>query len=637
MAAKNNVKSIDGLRALAIAAVVAYHADQNLLPGGFFGVTVFFVLAGYLCTLSVARRLEGPRGFSYAGYIGQRILRLLPSMLAVVAVTTLLCVFVAPASLAKLKTDAPWALLFVQNIHYIVNEVSYFAAAGLPSPLTHFWYLGVLMQFYLAWPLVLLFTWKVGCSRKALCAGSLVLIVASTLGMALLYDPLGDTARIYYGPDTRAAELLMGALLALATRGEGLELSTLVLPEGLRRRFAGRGAQAAYDVAGALCLAGIVVLCVFVSGFEPFAYRGGMLLTALLSAVLIGVLARPGQGVLKTILGFAPLELLGKRSFAIYLWHYPLLIVMNPATRTTKLEWWQWVLEILAILAASEVSYRLFEAGSAARANKKASRHSAAPRGPVANILAQSKPALVVEALGVICALALCVMPAGAVEGEKPVSSGLTPEELKAQAEAAAEARELAKNQTFDLSGTYFEGTAFASAVDTINSTNFAVDSETGATTASVILVGDSVPADASAEFYEIFPNGYMDAVIGRQFYVGASVYQDVLASGHNGDVVVFSLADNGWVTIEQARELVGAVDSSKKVYFVTSRCPDAFCDNNNQVIWQVASEYDNVEVIDWYTESAGHDEWFWNDGTHVRPEGAEAYVMLLRRVIAGR
>ena len=155
MSSKQRNNAFDGLRAIAIAAVVIYHANQAWLPGGFFGVTIFFVLSGYLTTLSVARRLSSNEGFSYPRYLAERIGRLLPSMLLVVGSTLVLSLAFAPALLAKARADVLPSLLFFDNIHYVVNKVSYFTAAGLPSPLTHFWYLGLLMQFTVIWlPLV---------------------------------------------------------------------------------------------------------------------------------------------------------------------------------------------------------------------------------------------------------------------------------------------------------------------------------------------------------------------------------------------------------------------------------------------------------------------------------------------------
>ena len=603
------VGALDGLRVLAILAVLVYHANPSWLPGGYFGVTVFFVLTGYLTTLSIEREIGRAGRLDYPRFVLKRVTRLLPSMLAVVGVTTLLCVFLAPNLLPKVKSDAVPALLFVENVFYIVRKVSYFANAGLPSPLTHFWYLGVVMQFYVIWPLVLLGMRKVVRSRRTACSAVGILSVASAVLMAVLYDPAGDTARIYYGPDTRAAELLLGALAALWTGGRGLNLRAL---PAVGPRLKDAPAWTC-DAVALACLAGLGVMCFSLNGYSEFAYRGGMLLAAVLTAVLVSCLCRP-QSALAHVLGARPVAEAGKRAFAAYLWHYPLLVILNPATRTTEFPVWGWALEFLLIFACVEASYRLFEKGQGPR--ELAGR-------PMP--LGLAVPQVAFGALGVLCALVLLFVPISAEQ------TGVPTEMQQMSAE------EQQDNTTFDVSGTYFAGTAFAAAIDQINATSFTVDASTGATNASVILIGDSVPAGAITQFYKYFPNGYIDAQVGRQLYAGLDAYRQCQANGHDGDVVVWAIGDNGVARENQVKELIEAVDPSKHVYLCTVRVPLALQDMNNQLFKDVAAQYDNVDVIDWYAESAGHDEYFWSDGTHLRPEGAEAYILMLRKAITGR
>lgn len=639
------VGALDGLRVLAILAVLVYHANPSWLPGGYFGVTVFFVITGYLTTLSIEREIGRTGRLDYPRFVLKRVTRLLPSMLAVVGVSTLLCVFLAPNLLPKVKSDAVPALLFVENVFYIVRKVSYFANAGLPSPLTHFWYLGVVMQFYVVWPLVLLGMRKVVRSRRTACSAVGILSVASAVLMAVLYDPAGDTARIYYGPDTRAAELLLGALAALWTGGRGLNLRALPAVEP---RLKDAPAWTC-DAVALACLAGLGVMCFSLNGYSEFAYRGGMFLAAVLTSVLVSCLCRP-QSALAHVLGARPVAEAGKRAFAAYLWHYPLLVILNPATRTTELPVWGWALEFLLIFACAEASYQLFEKGQGPR--ELAGR-------PMP--LGLAVPQVAFGALGVLCALVLLFVPISAEQTGVPTEmQQMSAEEQQylAEQQAAAESAQSGENgdgsdatgegdgyqaepqqdnTTFDVSGTYFAGTAFAAAIDQINATSFTVDASTGATNASVILIGDSVPAGAITQFYKYFPNGYIDAQVGRQLYAGLDVYRQCQANGHDGDVVVWAIGDNGVARESQVKELIEAVDPSKHVYLCTVRVPLALQDMNNQLFKDVAAQYDNVDVIDWYAESAGHDEYFWSDGTHLRPEGAEAYILMLRKAITGR
>ena len=611
MPSTRKVPALDGLRILAIAAIIVYHANASWLPGGYFGVTVFFVLTGYLITLSVEREISRGKGFDYPRFILRRVTRMLPSMLVLVGVVALLCLLFSPALLPKVKSDAVPALLFFENIYYIVRNVSYFAAAGLPSPLTHLWFVGVTMQFYLVWPLLLLLLSRIFRRRSSAIKVVAVLALASAVAMAALYDPMGDTNRIYYGPDTRAAELLVGALCALVTRGRGWDLARIAKGTGRRSRSKTIDLPSwAYDLAGVAALAGIGVMMVTLNGYSEFTYRGGTFLAALLTAVAIGVVCRPSGSVLSRVLGLRPLAAAGARGFALYLWHYPLLLIMNPATRTTELPWWGWALELLAIVAAAELSYRLVERGTGA---------------PVA--LGQSRLALGLEAAALAGVLAVSVAPIQAEQTGVPV------DQQGGQSGVAFDP----ETQGYDLSGTYLAGTSFASAVDTINRLNYDVDVETGATDAQVLLVGDSVSLGAEAEFQRAFTNGWMNSEVGRQLGTGLDVYNQCVADGHGAGVVVFALGNNGVAREDQVRALIDAAGADKKVYLVTTRVPLPLQDVNNELFWNVASQYDNVQVIDWYAESAGHDEYFWDDGTHLRPEGAEAYVMMLRRAITGR
>ena len=589
---KRYIAGIDGLRLFAIIAIIIFHAKPAWLPGGYSGVTVFFVIAGYLLTVSVDRALSEKGSFSYLDHLKRRFMRLLPVMLAVVAVVAVVALIIARPLLPKMKDDVIPALLFFENWYYIVRNVSYFAAAGLPSPLTHFWYLAVMMQFSILWPLVLIVLDKLRVRRRARVIICLVLAIASQVVMAVLYDPQADTNRVYYGLDTRAGEMLMGAFAAeiapiLAYRKRSGER-----PGRQDRMVKPLVSDAVLTIAATVSLAVIVVFSLRVNGYSSFPYYGGFLLLAACSAVMVLAIVRE-TSIFSNLLQFA------------------------------------------IIAAVAEVSYRIFEA------KRTVSVSGGRRREATETIITGFPPvARVLSALGVVCALLLSVIPASSQQVAEPTPPPEAEQEAEPEEEPEGEKKPLspARERTFyPIDGTIFENTGFEPAIQAINRfTNYEIDEETGATNAPVILIGDSVPLGAEIQFNAMFPYGHMDAQVSRQLYTGPEILQSVWDQGIDGDVIVWSLGDNGVADEEDVRTLI-EMCGQRRVYLVTCRVPLALQDMNNELFYKVAADYDNCAVIDWYGTSAGHDEYFWDDGTHLRPEGADAYVLMLREAIVGR
>jgi len=626
--ATRRVGALDGLRVLAMLAIVIYHANVSWLPGGFLGVTVFFTLSGYLITDALLREVKRNGGsIDVFGFYARRLRRLVPLMICVVACTALACALFAPGLLAKMRGDAIPALLFYENWYYIVREQSYFAASGLPSPITHFWFLSVIVQFYLVWPWVVLFLTRVIRSRSTSARIVAVMALASAILAAVLFDPSGDPSRVYYGTDTRLAEILVGAWLAFVWPTDGMT--------GFGKAFVERLGTVAStiitDLLAVAALGAIGFLCVKTNGYSPILYRGGLLGVSVLTSIVIAAIVRPSS-VLALPLGIPPLVELAKRSFGIYLWHYPLLLIMNPATRTTALPWWGWALEALAIIVAVELSWRLIEEPIASllsgRQQSTSGSHSreeqTGSRGPAFLSLA------LLAVLAIAGGALIYIGPFWYEDGALQQVTDTTEHAGANQApQAQPEPRKPSESPREAVSS------AVERFEELLRKTEYTVDPTTGATDAPVILIGDSVPAGAVDMFYEIFPYGYIDAVVGRQLYEGDDIYLAHLAEGYDQRVVVFSCGDNGVAYEEDVVDLVESA-GSRQVYLVTTRVPLPLQDMNNALFYEVAARYDNCEVIDWYAESEGHDEYFWDDGTHLRPEGAYAYVMMLRRAICG-
>lgn len=654
------VTALDGLRVIAMLAIVVYHANASWLPGGFIGVSAFFTLSGYLIADSLLREIKRTGTIDVIGFYKRRILRLMPLMTAVVAITAILCALRAPQLLQKMRGDALPALLYFENWWYIFREQSYFAASGLPSPITHFWFLSVLGQFYLIIPWIVLILARVFPHKTGARRVIAVLMLASLVASIVLFDPQGDPSRVYYGTDTRLAEILVGVWLAYAWPTDGMTGIGRAVNDALPFSWA-------LDILAIAAFVALGFFSVRLNGYSPILYRGGLFGVSVLTALIIAAVTLP-QSLLAKVLGIKPFSVMAARSFGIYLWHYPLLLIMNPATRTTALTWQGWALEALAIVVAAELTYQLVE-------KPLARKRPTAPEDPrtaryVTNYnddrsYGLQRLKLVGLGLGgLVCAAAAVLLIVGPVwyhdgatdqartTAQSSSQEGSSQQQQQQDSQQAAQPSqpssegapaEVDNAATFTHVGENLnvEGHKAADAVvQTALSLErrihgYEIDPETGKTNAPVILIGDSVPAGAIDQFYEIFPYGYIDAEVGRQIYVADDVYLDAVANGNDKEIVVFASGDNGVADDDDMQHLLSAA-AGHKIYLVTVRVPLPLQDMNNALFYQYAEQYDNVEVIDWYAESEGHDEYFWDDGTHLRPEGAEAYVLMLRRAIIG-
>jgi peptidoglycan/LPS O-acetylase OafA/YrhL len=305
-----------------VAAVFCYHAGIAQVPGGLLGVDLFFVISGYLITGLLVGEHERTGRLAFGGFWGRRARRLLPAMLIMLAVTVLVWRFTATASvLLGLQRDAISTLFYYANWHFALAGQSYFDHLAAPSPLLHMWSLAVEEQFYLLWPLVVWLVMRgrtAGAGRRVLRVVCLVGTVLSTLALVIMTVTGGNLSRIYYGTDTRSLALLVGALLALYQP----------LDSGAPAKFWHRAGFALLGLAGA---AGIVWCFLKVPGQSPFLYHGGFLVVAILgAAILAGIVGAP-RGPLSAILVFPPLRQLGRISYAVYLWHWPVILFLTHA------------------------------------------------------------------------------------------------------------------------------------------------------------------------------------------------------------------------------------------------------------------------------------------------------------------
>ncbi|MDQ0418055.1 peptidoglycan/LPS O-acetylase OafA/YrhL [Croceifilum oryzae] len=348
------VPGLDGLRAFAVLAVVVYHLKINLFaPGGLIGVGIFFVLSGYLITDILITQWKHHRKIDLRDFWIKRARRLLPGLLFLLIVVVIGMTISNPSRLANLWGDLLASLLYITNWWFIVSDASYFSHFSAPSPLLHLWSLAVEEQFYLIWPFLLALGLGVIRKRKWMVMIILLGAFISALAMALLYQPgLLDQSRIYYGTDTRAFALLIGAVLAFYC-------SIQNIPEKIDTS---RRVKVGISLLGAGGFIILLWMILFTNEVDPFLYKGGMVLQCVATAALIMAIVYPSAKWFHRIWEWGPLRWLGIRSYGIYLWHFPVLALPLP----TILEGEEYaiiraVIQISAIIIIAALSWKFIE------------------------------------------------------------------------------------------------------------------------------------------------------------------------------------------------------------------------------------------------------------------------------------
>jgi peptidoglycan/LPS O-acetylase OafA/YrhL len=610
---------LDGLRALAVAAVLAYHGGYGGLPGGFLGVEVFLVISGYLITALLVSERAATGRVSLRDFFVRRARRLLPAVGVLLVVVTAVSVVALPDTLAALRGDVVSALLYVQNWHQIVADQSYFEAVGRPPLLRHLWSLAVEEQFYLVWPLLFAAGIKF-LGRKRLVVGVAVGAVASALWMAVLFTPGVDPTRVYYGTDTRASGLLIGVALAL------------VLPPWRMRAAVGAAARVVLDAAGVVALVGLVAIMATVGEFSAVLYRGGFFATGLLTAVLIAVVAHPAAR-LGTVLGVAPLRWIGLRSYGIYLWHWPVFMLTRPGVDVGWPGWLVVAVRLGLTVGIAELSYRYVEMpvrrGALGRGWARL-RNVADPADVVwrNRVIAYGLAGVLV--VGLLGGALVRAEPAGPPPWFVAVSAGVGPDVevtgvlslLPAPLAAAIVAAQTAPDP-----GPAAPGAGSAAADPALPPL----------VPGRVTMLGDSVMLGAIDDLGSaVTAEVTVDAAVSRQVDAGLSLLRLWRDTGYLGDVAVVHLGNNGIFTDEQFDEMMEILAGVPRVVVVTTRNTYTWQDSVNDVIARGAQRHPTVVVADWHAVSDPNRDWFWDDGMHVRPEGAEAYAGVVARAVSG-
>ncbi|GAA0850463.1 hypothetical protein GCM10008915_63540 [Bifidobacterium pullorum subsp. gallinarum] len=714
---------LDGLRALALIGVMGYHWNFGFAGGGFLGVSLFFVLSGYLITDILASQWHHQRRIDLKDFWIRRFRRLLPAMLLMLFILVVWVTLFDRSRLLTLRGEVLGAVTYISNWQFIYQQQSYFESFGPPSPLGHFWSLAVEEQFYLLWPLIMLAGLKLFPRRGQLFSFIAAGAAASALVMALIYQPGEDPSRVYYGTDTRAFGLLIGAGLAIVWPSWKLSLQ---VSTAVRRRL---------NLTGAAALLIILFMMWQVDRYDPFLYRGGMFLFSMAAAVLVAVLAHPAASISR-LLSWKPLLWVGVRSYGIYLWHYPVMILTSPASGSGDLSLPQVVLQITASVILAALSWKYVEEPIRHGGLKKLWLKVRSVRRRPASISLRgwivSLSSLIL--IGIFCTGMMSSVSDARTVGdiaamlniENPVleepepsqteepspdvppqgqqrypvgtSGNITPpaDVSSMQPEATREPRSGDDTKKDSLPDTEAvlgnndsivnedSGNALPAGDGTVSHQTNKVDGSSETTDSgnndktgkeiksenppqskdssdgsadgkdpnhtkpvnkdpqarpssksTITAIGDSVMLGVSPYLEKSLPGIHIDAVIGRQMRQADDLVPALKAQNRiDGGIIIIGLGTNGAFSKKDLDSLLRPLDSAKQIVLVNTRVPRDWEQNVNDMLAKAAAENPKVTLVDWYSASKDHPEYFRSDSVHLEPEGAAAYTSMLLQSI---
>ncbi|MBP1966125.1 acyltransferase family protein [Paenibacillus aceris] len=669
---------LDGIRALAVLAVIAYHLNWRWASGGFLGVSVFFVLSGYLITDMLLEERKNKHRIDLKTFWIRRIRRLLPAMLSMIVAVAVFLAITNITRLISIQGDIWSALTYTSNWYNIFHQVSYFESFGPPSPFGHLWSLAIEEQFYLLWPLLV-----IGLSRFfSPTRGKFVLLtlagaILSFISMVILYEPGTDPSRVYYGTDTRAFGLLIGASLAF------IWPSSKLADPNLRKN------SSWLDMTGAVGLMVVIYMFIRTGEYDQSLYTGGMLVLSFASTFVIAAAASPSSFV-STILGWKPLRWIGVRSYSIYLWHYPVILLTNPANPNTDTSYFVQFIQLTLSIGLAALSYSLVEnpfrsgnwhiwtkipgfclKGIAAlfqfrflmklsplvilvlicasylfnRTSTEVTLHSQS----LMNSAAVSSPAVQSPELtsAVLTSStevekapdSIDVVPTSPPKGKNspvltspvPASSpeGKNSPVMTVPVPAASPNAQITPEQT--------PAVPSASNTDRISQSEKKTASEnTSGTyklvslTQSVTAIGDSVMLGAAPVLEKMIAGIVVDGKVSRQLSQAPDMIKQFKTDKTLSGIVVIHLGTNGPFTSEQLDKLLEAIGEDRKIILINTRVPRKWQDTVNDALAAASKKHANVKLADWYSLSEDKSDWFVSDGVHLTTKGAEAYSKLI-------
>lgn len=593
------IEGLDGLRALAVVAVITYHADiQHFLPGGFLGVDVFFVISGFLISSILFRELNTTGTISFLDFYARRAKRLLPALLSVLFACTLYTVWFAQDAIKALQSDLPPALLYYSNFWQLMDAQPYFEHFGRPHALQHLWSLAIEEQFYFLWPpcLLILFRYR-RVLPLSLIVGTLSFCSFAWMAwLAIIHNIPYESQpeRLYFGTDTHAMGLLLGAFLATIFRpGEG-------------GAFGGGWFS---HVLGGAALVYLLGCFFFLDESTGFLYRGGFASVSLATVFLIQTAARHGS-LTNAIFQNCILSWLGKRSYSLYLWHWPVFVYFRPGEELPDNLFVASAVRLCLTIVLAHFTYEWIE--QPIRMNRLRAL------GQSGQLVFAMACVAIISAFGVLFL----------------TSSHLTSSKTTAAAPVAQAAAEAPHVSTAG------GGEGLPSNVPTVSPANPMTFISKGhepsgynmeLTDVRITALGDSVMLGAQQVLTHRLPISYLDAKVGRQGSDLLKLVKEIGGTKAVSDTVLIHIGTNGYIYEQNLKQIVQLFQDKKKLVFINVHANRRWTDDNNALLKKYQELHKNITLIDWNAISENHPEYFVKDGIHLTGSGMTAYANIIR------
>lgn len=577
------IPAIDGLRAISVIAVLLYHLTLPWWPGGFLGVDLFFVISGYVITRLILDSIERSSALDLRRFYRSRIRRLFPALIFMVVTTTLFIGVWAPETVKRFVSDLPFLFTGLMNWALVAREQDYFSTIGRPPLLQHTWSLAVEIQFYLLWPLILLFVLRFFGKKRipafalffALASGTLLFLYSVKIDA----ESSSSVSHVYFGSDTHSIGLFLGSALAVRW-----------IPRNFSAEIA-KGAKNFIDGFGIAALIGLLALFLFVDPNDPTLYRIAFPLTAIFGCMFLMSVVHPASRLANQITR-APMMWIGERSYGIYLWHWVVFQVTRPSVDLVGEDWALYSLRILIVFALADISYRWIEVpvrNGAIELWIKGLKY----RTSVVRARQKSLVAIAVVALFA----ATTTVSINAIE----------------RTNVATDAAEVSVDEN-----------SVGSDFDPVASPN----EKTG-----LWIAGDSVILGIRSLLEGYEPVDLINARVGRQLPELIDVVRVDVKSVPES-IAIVNLGNNGAIREEQVRELFELLKDQPNFIVVNAAVPRGWREANNEIIASVIDEYPNGRLVDWDRISTDRPEYFAPDGVHLVPTGANVYVSSILEVL---